>query len=425
MEHPATKQPARALARDALIGALRTRADAGPASAAPWPPPTYMGWARRLTLAQRLRRHTGCVNTATWSGDGTAIVSSGDDTRCVVWPATSVGGAAAAPLLEFATSHTSNVFDAKLVEPAVGRGSRVVTCARDGRVLEHTLTGVRRGGAVTRVLSHAQGRYAPVHRLSVSRANRDDVCSAAGDGVCRRYDLRAAAPCVGAFTVAGGVTDPARMELNVVAFHPDQEHVVLLAGGAPDVRLFDLRRPGPPLQRFFPREVVGASTSVRALSVTGADWSADGRDCVASYNDGVAVSFRAHGDAECSVEGAVPFVLGVARIDRRDDDDPPAAAAAALGPAGPQLGARDVRRQRRAAHAAAPDAPLTAAALAGRLAGADAPCDVGCGDVGAGAPPVAWSALPRRLGTRHCLRVYEAHRNGAYGGGRSPVCPQR
>ena len=293
---PAARARATAPPAD-LVGLLRIRADAGPALA--WPSSAYAGWARRLALARRLRRHTGCVNTATWSGDGAAIVSSGDDTNCMVWRAAAGGPAARSPLLQFPTTHTSNVFDAKLVDDSVRRGSRIVTCARDGRVLEHTLTGTSRAAASTRELSHAVERYAPVHRLSVSRLHHDDVCSAAADGVVRRFDLRAAAPCVAAFVAT------ATMELNVCAFHPVHEHVVLIAGGAPDVRLFDLRRPGPPLQRLFPRDVASVLRCARLLAVTGADWSADGRDCCQAGAHEDAMAPQAHrrrraGDGERS-----------------------------------------------------------------------------------------------------------------------------
>lgn len=99
-----------------------------------------------------------CVNALSWSHDGELLVSSGDDTRLLVWKHDPSFDLASPPrsldskpnsinlscVSAIRTGHTDNVFAAKLLAPG---SSIVATCARDRQVRVFDLE--RAGGTST------------------------------------------------------------------------------------------------------------------------------------------------------------------------------------------------------------------------------------------------------------------------------------
>jgi WD40 repeat protein len=87
---------------------------------------SHASLAARTALQAELDAHGGCVNHLCWSCDGASLLSSGDDTRLIVWDA--ARGVKRADVL---TGHTANVF---CVKPMPGTGDAVVaTCAGDSQ----------------------------------------------------------------------------------------------------------------------------------------------------------------------------------------------------------------------------------------------------------------------------------------------------
>ena len=89
-----------------------------------------------LSLEAELDAHGGCVNHLAWSCDGATLLSSGDDTRLIVWD--TVRRAKRAEVL---TGHTANVF---CVRPLPGTSDAVVaTCAGDSQARVRFACGAR------------------------------------------------------------------------------------------------------------------------------------------------------------------------------------------------------------------------------------------------------------------------------------------
>ena len=53
--------------------------------AAPWGAPWPWRPVQRLELQRLLERHTGCVNTCSFSPDGSSLVTGSDDRQIIIW----------------------------------------------------------------------------------------------------------------------------------------------------------------------------------------------------------------------------------------------------------------------------------------------------------------------------------------------------
>ena len=227
-------------------------------------------WASRLNVRGVLRGHTGCVNTATWSGDAEHAITSGDDLCVVVHRV-----ATQKRVFSFDSGHDDNVFDAKLIdaESAVEDGARIVTCARDGAVAVHT---VRSAGGVTSHRLHA-GRP-PVFRVAVVPQSRSEFYFSDEDGGVWHHDLRSsAAPCQAVAMRAsrshGGGTQT--MQLFDCAVNPVDRSKLLLGAVGPAAIVMDTRGRGDmPVRIFCPDRHPWGVWYDNMDSVTGVAWSA-------------------------------------------------------------------------------------------------------------------------------------------------------
>ncbi|KAF8605379.1 WD40 repeat-like protein [Ceratobasidium sp. AG-I] len=156
--------------------------------------------------------HTGCVNALSWSHNGELLVSSGDDTRLLVWKHDPSFDQAFPPrsldsrpnsinlscVSAIRTGHTDNVFAAQLLVPD---SSLVATCARDRQVRVFDLE--RAGGTSTRGKPGSgygeAGNEARLHLLKchtrqvkriVTEQSPSTFLTVAGDHTVRQHDLR-------------------------------------------------------------------------------------------------------------------------------------------------------------------------------------------------------------------------------------------
>lgn len=86
---------------------------------------------QRLELMHRLDKHEGCVNCLNFHPNGSLLASGSDDLKVILWD-WHIGK----DIFQFETKHRGNVFQCKFL-PLSGSDLHIVTCARDGQVLNH------------------------------------------------------------------------------------------------------------------------------------------------------------------------------------------------------------------------------------------------------------------------------------------------
>lgn len=123
-----------------------------------------------LSIQKRLRKHMGCVNTISFNGDGSLLLSGSDDRTVVLW-----NWEEANPTLAFHTGHSNNVLHAQFMPFSDDRS--IVTCAADGEV-RHSQ--IQEGGRFcTNKLVELE--YA-VHRLAIEPGSPHTFFSCGEDG---------------------------------------------------------------------------------------------------------------------------------------------------------------------------------------------------------------------------------------------------
>eukprot|EP01006_Ploeotia_vitrea_P042614 TRINITY_DN66639_c3_g9_i3.p1 TRINITY_DN66639_c3_g9~~TRINITY_DN66639_c3_g9_i3.p1 ORF type:complete len:388 (+),score=29.94 TRINITY_DN66639_c3_g9_i3:25-1188(+) len=242
---------------------------------------------RSLTLQQKLRKHSGCVNTVAWSGDGDFLVSGSDDCDLNIWNHND--GLSLRHTIR--TGHTGNIFCGKFVPHHGNRN--VVSCAMDGNI---RVSDVERG--FTSLIANFPRR---VHKLQFLPTASDIFLSAGSDGTVRYFDLRVdTAKRVHHSDVSNIVVDlrarSARdtIDINAIAVHPIHGHTLCVAGGDPYVRVYDLRMPfdfsskTPAASRcvtkFVPPALAHSTGLMDDVHITGVAYNVKGTQIVATYS---------------------------------------------------------------------------------------------------------------------------------------------
>jgi hypothetical protein len=157
------------------------------------------------------------------------LLSASNDGSLSLWDCGKQGagkGGGAKCVASSSEAHSSGIFSMHCV------GTRVGTGGKDGRVAVSSLSGA---GAFQTVLSFADEHSTVVK--SVRLRDEHTLASTGNDGRVCIFDLRA-----GSLQLA--VDDVSPLALNSVRWSPSDEHVLAVAGFAPEVRLLDLRKPG-------------------------------------------------------------------------------------------------------------------------------------------------------------------------------------
>ena len=129
----------------------------------------------RLERTATLAGHRGCVNTVTFTPDGSLLMTGSDDCRIMLWDARTHERRAVTP-----TAHTGNIFCVRAL-PCSGNRT-LVSCAADGKVCVNTL---RQGAAALdvdrdcRTLRRHRGR---AHKLAVEPGSPHVFFSTGEDG---------------------------------------------------------------------------------------------------------------------------------------------------------------------------------------------------------------------------------------------------
>jgi DDB1- and CUL4-associated factor 8 len=88
---------------------------------------TVQDLVMRLQIHQKLKKHTGCVNTVAFNEAGDTLISGSDDQMVMLWD-----WDRSSVKLEFHSGHGGNVFQARFMPCTDDR--TLVTCAADGEV---------------------------------------------------------------------------------------------------------------------------------------------------------------------------------------------------------------------------------------------------------------------------------------------------
>ena len=274
--------------------------------------------------------HDGCVNCASWSADGSRLLTGSDDRKIKIWALRP--GRAPSPLVRTASLHTghrSNVFCARF---APGAERRVVTCAADGelRLVDLELAGGAgaadgggNAGVYTELLCSTQ-RNRIMHMFEFLPSSAGDVLfTAQDDGLVARYDLRERVRVRGggggggggtAGGEGGGFADDggsvrrrsvflnnnhcarARRAVKAIAFETRGLPLVAVGGAGKCVRVYDLRMPPGPDPAGRGRSsgsLLGGSEGYRACvqSFCPAELRSDCQGAATPYHgEGVSVS---------------------------------------------------------------------------------------------------------------------------------------
>jgi len=173
-----------------------------------------------------LLAHFGCVNAVEFSGDGSLLVSGGDDRRVLLWQldqAITDNGKYSPVAME--AEHRSNIF-------CLGFDSgntRLYSGGNDEQVIVHDMT--------TRQPLDYFPHEEPVYGLSVHPTNHNLFLTACSDGRVLLYDLRQR---VG--------EDPVMLAgfshaFHAVAFNPMEPRLVVTANQKHGIGLWDIRKP--------------------------------------------------------------------------------------------------------------------------------------------------------------------------------------
>jgi len=184
----------------------------------------------RLTLSHKLKQHTGCVNTVSWSSCGRYILTGSDDTHVCIWDWENDGTLKSS----FGTGHTANIFCAKFLP--FTNNSRIVTCARDGLINVFDLE--QSASSLLDMQLKERMRQYRCHRQSVKKlVTFDDnphlFLSCSNDGTVRRFDLREAS------TAGKTLVSHKKLQFNSM---DKSGNFICVGASDPLVRIYDIRK---------------------------------------------------------------------------------------------------------------------------------------------------------------------------------------
>jgi WD40 repeat protein len=184
----------------------------------------------RLEMTHKLKKHTGCVNTASWSSCGRYLLTGSDDTHICIWDWENNGTLKSS----FGTGHTSNIFCAKFIP--FTNNSRIITCARDGLINVFDLE--QSESSLLDMQLKERFRQYKCHKESVKKlVTYDDnphlFLSCSNDGTVRLFDLRESKSSSGKILV-----NHKKLQFNSL---DKSGHLFCIGASDPIVRVYDMR----------------------------------------------------------------------------------------------------------------------------------------------------------------------------------------
>ena len=265
----------------------------------------HQSLVHRLAVYSTLEGHSGCVNTLSWNATGTLLASGSDDTQVRLWKYPGTGkNSTTEPQHVIDTEHFQNIFGVCFLP---GTDDNIIaTGAMDCDVRIHDVT-----AQSSRCLAFHRGR---VKEVQSSLALPHLFWSAGEDGIIGQFDLRdlptppsddRLRSSRGSFDTLGHVgtsssgilvrlgNNPSPVRAMSMSIHPLDPHIFAIACGDQYIRIFDRRLirkdseegvADVPLLKFTPPHLQGKARNRRPQHGTSVQFSADGRELVASYH---------------------------------------------------------------------------------------------------------------------------------------------
>lgn len=244
-------------------------------------------FVQSLGIQKRLREHRGCVNTVSFNGSGSLLLSGSDDMTVVLW-----NWESGKPVTRLHTGHENNVLHAQFMPFSDDRS--IVTSGADGEV---RYLQIQEGGRM--VVDRIVEMEYPVHRLAVEPGSPHTFYSCGEDGSVWAFDLRGKQASE-LFRVASVNDETAEViELFAIAMDPRNPWYFAVSGSDEYVRLYDRRKSyvngdstfGYPVEHFCPPHLIGQNKD----GITGLAFSQAG-EMLASYSyESVYLFEREHG----------------------------------------------------------------------------------------------------------------------------------
>lgn len=304
----------------------------------------HLSWIHRLTLLKRsvIRAHRGCVNTAVWTDDGRHIITGSDDQKIGIWDVS-----AKKLVKRWHSGHSGNVFSAKSLGPALTDDCKIASCAADGEVRLHVANA---GQMRIRRLGTHFGR---AHKIAIVPGSYNEFASAGEDGLIVLYDIRMPPGRVSRPLCTLREGNGNRLSINIVDYSPRTPTELLVGGDSSILRVFDVRHVRAPVAQYCPSHmrdddedqdhaVPGGTSSSTAAGtgdaagsggpssgtttgtkrrarpspahITGAQWSPDGTEIVATYNDEHIYLFRHVAVDGLQASAQVPWKSGSIQV---------------------------------------------------------------------------------------------------------------
>ncbi|XP_060176234.1 uncharacterized protein LOC132606660 isoform X1 [Lycium barbarum] len=236
----------------------------------------------RLDIFRKLKKHTGWVNTVSFSADGDILVSSSNDRKVILWD-----WETGKTLLPFHSGHDDYVFAAKIMPHTNNRS--IVTCAADGQVRHAQI--LERGYVATKLLAKHQGLAL---KLAIEPGSPNSFYTCGDDGLVQHIDLRTDTA-TKLFTCRPfWPRNYTSLCLSEIAVDPRNPNFFAVAGADEFARIFDIRKYrwdgsadfGQPVDYFCPQHLVG----IEHEAITGLAFS-DHSELLVSYYEEIIYLF--------------------------------------------------------------------------------------------------------------------------------------
>lgn len=230
-------------------------------------------FVQRFQLQYGLEGHGGCVNSVHFNHRGNWLLTTGDDLRAIIWD-----WLHKKPVLQFATGHSNNVFNAQFL-PNTGDSS-LATCARDGQIWVADLFALPHGQISKRVASHKGAS----HKMAMVPDSPFQFLTSGEDAVVFAIDLRQNYP---ASKLVVTRERDQKVALYAIFLNPANIYQFAVGGQDQFVRIYDQRKidmnqNNGVFKKFSPHHLVNFGCKAAITSLV---YSHDGRELLASYND--------------------------------------------------------------------------------------------------------------------------------------------